>query len=466
MSKKFSRNGNGEGTLYHTIQKIDRKNKRLDFICDICKNCSNRSICNNRIGTKKCKKCSECTLCLKHGFCDRFYCYEKYQAQITLDDGTRTTIANDKKRSETIEKKKLVEAKLMTKEYVKKNGITLPQKIRKILMNKFESNITIENTLKKDLSTLKYIENSDFANIPLQKVSSQLIQSFLNEKTHLSQSIIKCIYTQLKMAFDQAVLDKEIYIADNPMNTVVIPYSDTIPKQVTAFEEDEEKILLNYILNKKLVKSEKSAYDNHTIQTILLIALFTGMRIGEIGALSYDKHLDFENNNFIVERTLTYDLKSNVVIKDTTKTGKKAAGYLPRREIPFDLFCDIKFIKKQLKEQIFVARCYPKNKNNLLFCRKDGNCIDHKQITNLFKRICRDSRIKLDYETGCHIHMCRHTFATRCIESGMDLLYIAQLMGHTSTKQLQRTYGHLLDKYKAEQISLSKKYFQKNKLIL
>lgn len=68
MSKKLGRNGNKEGSIYNTIQKIDRKQKRLNFVCDTCKNCDNWSICNNRTGTNKCQKCIECTACLKKEF--------------------------------------------------------------------------------------------------------------------------------------------------------------------------------------------------------------------------------------------------------------------------------------------------------------------------------------------------------------------------------------------------------------
>lgn len=112
MPKKFGRKGNKEGSIYNTIQKIDRKEKRLNFVCNTCKNCNDWSICNNRSGTNKCKKCTDCTACLKKGTCDRFYCYNRYPAQITLDDGSRTTVSNANSRVESIERKKEVEAQM------------------------------------------------------------------------------------------------------------------------------------------------------------------------------------------------------------------------------------------------------------------------------------------------------------------------------------------------------------------
>lgn len=187
MSKKLGRNGNKEGCIYNTIQKIDRKQKRLDFVCDICKNCKDWSVCNNRTGTNKCQKCIECTSCLKKGFCDRFYCYNRYPAQITLDDGSRTTVSNANTRSESVEKKKEVEAQIQTKNYVKKNGITIIEVVKKIGKTKFEAGKIVKNTKGKDKYHYNYIENWDDFKKPVQKVTYEEIQNFLNSIRHLSQ---------------------------------------------------------------------------------------------------------------------------------------------------------------------------------------------------------------------------------------------------------------------------------------
>lgn len=183
----MSKRANGEGSLYKTIQKIDRKAKRLDFICDTCKNCNDWSICNNRIGTNKCQKCIECTSCLKKNVCDRFYCYRRYPAQITLDDGSRTTVANADTRTKSVDKKKEIEAQLQTKTYVKKNGITIIEIVKKIGDSKFKAGKIIKNTKDKDEYHYNYISNWQDFKKPAQKVTYEEIQNFLNSIRHLSQ---------------------------------------------------------------------------------------------------------------------------------------------------------------------------------------------------------------------------------------------------------------------------------------
>ncbi len=187
MSKKFGRNSNGEGSIYNTIQKIDRKEKRLDFVCEVCKNCNDWSGCNNRSGTNKCNKCIECTACLKKNYCDRFYCYNRYPAQITLDDGTRTTVSNENTRTASVEKKKDIEAQIQTKTYVKKNGITIIEVIKKIGDTKFKAGKIIKSTKDKDQYHYAYIESWEDFKKPAQKVTYQEIQNFLNSIRHLSQ---------------------------------------------------------------------------------------------------------------------------------------------------------------------------------------------------------------------------------------------------------------------------------------
>lgn len=45
--------------------------------------------------------------------------------------------------------------------------------------------------------------------------------------------------------------------------------------------------------------------------------------------------------------------------------------------------------------------------------------------------------------TDINFHTLRHTFATRCLESGMDLLTISKTLGHSSVKITGDVYLHM-----------------------
>ena len=452
------RNGNGQGSVYVTIRKIKRNNGFLKEECSICKSCTNKC---NREQFEKCDKCINCKEeCLK--YCDRFYCYKHYDAQISVN-GKQISVGTSHRQKEVTDKKLKVEAKIQTKEYVKRNGIKLEEKIYKLY-----NNIIKESTYRRMIADLKHIQNSEINLLPMQKITSSMIQDFINSKTYLCQRTIEGILQLLKTAFHQAVIDKEIEFSSNPMLEIIVPTSKHTKEPVKAFEVNEQITLINYIKNNtsKLVSSSISKYDPVTIKNLILLAFYMGPRIGELGALDYEKHINFEKKTITIERTLSKDKRDRIIMGETTKTGliKKRQHKADIRTLPFHIFDNVT-IDSILKEQIQIAKNNPYNKEKLLFCRNDGSYIDHKQISTMFKKICRDAGVKLDLPKGCHFHMTRHTFATRCIEAGMDLLLLAQLMGHVDTKQIEKTYGHILNNYMNENLLKLQKYYIKKNIL-
>ncbi len=150
---------------------------------------------------------------------------------------------------------------------------------------------------------------------------------------------------------------------------------------------------------------------------------------------------------------------------ETTKTGREkiSQGQLDERIVPFDIF-DEKLLLDTVKDQIANAKSNFCNKEHLLFCQLDGSYIDYRCINNIFKRICREAGVKLNLTKGCHVHMCRHTGATRMIEAGMDLLVIAAILGHVDDRQIKETYGHILARYRNKQLKDCRAYSKKVKL--
>lgn len=463
MNNKGTRRANGEGSIYDTIQKIKRP-KKLNHECEICKNCTDRSLCNNRTGTNKCQKCIECTECLKdRNYCDRFYCYFRYQAQISIDK-KQTTVANENKKKAAVDKKLETEAKVQTKTYVKKNGITIIEICKKINDNKFKAGKIGKNTKSKDKYHYKYIEEWEDFKKPVQKITYQNVNDFLNSIRHLSQGEIGKIINKLNAAFMECVLDKIIAYADNPMLRITVPTSFQTKKQVEAFEIEEQRKLMRYIRTKPLIKSSKCNYDERTLRNLFICLLLTAARIGEMGAIDINKHIDLTEKGFIINRTLSQE-DGKIIMGETTKTGKKKIeqGLIDERFVPFDIF-DEELLLATVKDQIQNAKSNFCNKEHLLFCQLDGSYIDYRCINNIFKRICREAGVKLNLAKGCHVHMCRHTGATRMLEAGMDLLVIAYILGHSDDRQIKETYGHILNRYKNKQLKNSRAYYKKYKL--
>ena len=94
---------------------------------------------------------------------------------------------DENKKRAAVDKKLETEAKVQTKSYVKKNGITIIDVCKKIGNTKFEAGKIIKNTKDKDKYHYNYIQNWDDFKKPVQKVTYTEIQNFLNSIRHLSQ---------------------------------------------------------------------------------------------------------------------------------------------------------------------------------------------------------------------------------------------------------------------------------------
>lgn len=54
-------------------------------------------------------------------------------------------------------------------------------------------------------------------------------------------------------------------------------------------------------------------------------------------------------------------------------------------------------------------------------------------------------------ELKFRLYDCRHTFASRAVEDGIDLLVLASILGHSNLKMVMR-YAHPSEGFKAEAI--------------
>ena len=98
--------------------------------------------------------------------------------------------------------------------------------------------------------------------------------------------------------------------------TLSKPISKKENKKIEALSKEEETKLINILNNEE---------QNHKYKNIILLQLYTGMRIGEVLALSNDC-IDLQNNLLTVYRTLTQDDNYKVKMGKHTKTYKKRTG--------------------------------------------------------------------------------------------------------------------------------------------
>ena len=354
MGKKIR--GNGEGTIYETVQKLKKEfdNKHM---CKICAECTDRSLCNSRQDWTKCEKCKNCK---GDKSCDRFYIYKKTFAQISTKDG-RKTVGNGKNKKEVNIKKEEQESKLKIKERVKFGDLTLEEAMKQNEKQKLENSEITENTYFRNTETINTICSHPISQMKMIDITEDNIKEsfkyFIDLNT--SQSQLDMNFDRMRGAFRLCKLNT---MDELKRNTFL---SNVEPKDIIAFSVEEEKQLIDYI-NKnenKLINSKKSKIDAKTTKNIIKFALATGMRIGEICSLDKDKDIDREHSKVIVRTTLTKNTEGKVIIGSGTKTArkKKMTGKKDIRYVPFNVLFDEKDFNTILDEQIEIVT---QNKNN------------------------------------------------------------------------------------------------------
>lgn len=352
----------------------------------------------------------------------------------------RKTISG-KTRQEVKSKLEKVITELNTNTYVDKSKVTFYQLAKEFIDYGYEMNKLKASSYNRKLNTLKAISTHYMAKMELQKITENDLKDFFTYITKYSNSTIAKIYGIVNNTFKIAVrrnilkfnfLDDQIEFS--------IPYSNNKDRKVSAFTIEEQK---------KLILALKETTCRYKYQ--FLISLFTGMRMGEINALDIDD-INFSNKIIHIRRTITRGLNERAMIGSYTKTKSGT------RDIIMDSNVEAIF------REYLSSSYYCENDLHLLFCNSRKQCISTDTTNMMFKYICEHYNI--GNSSTIHQHMLRHTFATRCIESGMPASVLAKIMGHANVSTTLNVYCEVFDKFKQSHIDLSLNYLKDNNLLI
>ena len=296
--------------------------------------------------------------------------------------------------------------------YVATYNDTFISILEKHIEQKHKDGITSDRSYRRDLETVAQIKKTceNFVNKPIQKITVEDIEKSKPNIREYANSVINKIWSAINKTFQIAYSRRKLSYNIMLDETLTKPISKKENKTIEALSNNEETKLVSILNNEE---------QNHKYRDIILLQLYTGMRIGETLALTIDC-IDLQNNTLTVYRTLTQDLNYNTILGEHTKTYKKRICIdNSRRTFPMNAKVK-KVIVNILKNRIA-------NMNGLLFWNYQKNTfITPSEINSYLQRINK----KYCICSSLHSHRLRHTFITRCVEKGLFPKVIQSLVGH------------------------------------
>ena len=257
--------------------------------------------------------------------------------------------------------------------------------------NEAENKLAIQtvSTYKPGLKRLQEF----FKNKSIKEIKPMEILYFLNTLVQygFAQKTIANNKLVCNLIFTYAVAQNEIEI--NPCSSVVLPKSQPRKKRGAATPQDE-----------KIVK------ESFDVWLFPYIALYTGMRKGEILALQW-KDINFTENIIHVTKSVCYEGDKPLIKEPKTETGVRVVPLLE----------PLKKVLKAVKG---------KNQNDYIISIDGKTPLRKRRFITMYNKYREKTGVK------CTAHQLRHSFATIAFECGVPVKSVQEILGH---KQLSTT---------------------------
>lgn len=257
-----------------------------------------------------------------------------------------------------------------------------------------------------------------FQHKKINEITTFDIDSFYVDKldSGYSGAYIRQMHNLLNQAFDQAVRWSLVKV--NPVKNAKPPKVKSEEKITWTVDE------VNRFLN--LIKDS-------SMEIPYLLAIFTGMRRGEVLGLKWDD-VDFENKKIRIKRSLCFVSGKGLIFKEP-KTKKS------KRQISISQHV-VNVLKKHKQKQEFQKEKLgvQYQDNNLIVCTDDGKPLDPRNLLRQFYRLIEEANVP-----RISFHDLRHTHATILMQQGENPKVVSERLGHSRVGITLDLYSHVSD---------------------
>lgn len=265
----------------------------------------------------------------------------------------------------------------------------------------------------------------------LEALDTHLIQRFYNSlrERGLAPKTIKNIHGVLHCALRQAIENN--YIRHNPTEACKLP----------KVERPDIKPLEPVQIAQMIQEAQQDSYCN-----LFIVALFTGMRQGELLGLTWDC-VDFDTGVITVKHQL--QRKDGRYYLQSPKNGKS------RMLLPAPLVMDA--LKQELQKQQAAQREAGTLWNNplrLVFTDATGKQLVRRTVVKHFKAVA--GRMGAE---DVRFHDLRHSFAVTSLQAGDDIKTVQANLGHATAAFTLDVYGHVTQKMREDSAARMQQFF-------
>jgi len=285
----------------------------------------------------------------------------------------------------------------------------------------------------------------NFGDMRIKEVSSAHIEAFykmLISERGLKINSVDGVHVPLNQVMQLAVDSN--YLRKNPADGMMRKLKTAYRKKETggstserALTASQQQVFLDFL--------ERSDTFSRWLP-LFTVLLFTGMRVGELTGLRW-RDVDAEKGWINVTHTLVHYSKGKgrevkYAINDTkTPAGKRTIPMLPEVKIAIE--------QEQERQKLEGVKSHMiiDGYGDFIFVNRFGDCLNQGTINKALRRIVRDCNFE-QLNKGSDIilpafscHWLRHTFATRLIESGVNVKAAQDILGHADVRTTLNIYA-------------------------
>lgn len=347
--------------------------------------------------------------------------------------------------------------------------ITLGEWIDTWLKDYIKPNVRVKSYDKYEGCLVQYVKPK-LGKLLLRQIRETQLTSLFNELlvsggkkgTGLSSSTVKATRRYLSMCIEQAIKSdillknpvkqtKPIKLIKAEIKTLTETQADslTAAAYAAALAADKECALRAAKAKEQAGKTGKyvqlpmSNIVYHSAYMAILLALGTGMRLGEIFGLSWDS-VNVTKGIIYVKRSLVTSRAGVNFEEPKTKAS--------RRQIPLppDVAAELRKYKK-LQEWRKNLLGNQWSLLNLVITGEFGGVFNTSNFTSrYFKPLLKEIGAPGSFK----FHDLRHTHATLLLLKGIPVKVVSERLGHSTVAMTQDTYAHVLPEMQAEVVKV------------